>query len=61
MSDRTKDRMSPRLQKLIQDARLYLTEQREYRAYRPDLFDQEGFGAIYTALNQLGYLDKEAL
>jgi len=55
------ERMSPRLKKLIHDARLYLAEQREYRAFAPTRFDQEGFSAIYQALNQLGYLDKEAL
>lgn len=57
----TKDRMSPRLKKLITDARLYLAEQREYRAYAPNHFDQHGFNAIYAALNQLGFLDKEPL
>lgn len=36
-----------------------LSEQRELRANEPEKFDQVAFNAIYTAVNILGYLDKD--
>lgn len=36
-----------------------LSEQREFRAHEPEKFDQVAFNSIYTAVNTLGYLDKD--
>lgn len=56
MSDTKK--MTRALQLAIYYMKDYLAEQREFRAHEPAAFNKAAFGAIYAAVNALGYLDK---
>lgn len=51
--------MNPETKEIILEMKQYLRSQRNHRATGGELFDSNGFSAVYSAVNRLGYLDKD--